>query len=116
MVRRSPGSHHLYLPLSRLLVFADLFAYEDLSLNHSEGCTPVTYILEFCPLVTLVPIRGRPSVVLHLRTNSSGWPSFQGEASSGLEYTTGLEDSSLPGTLVKEGAVWICVELNDRID
>jgi hypothetical protein len=54
-------------------------------------------------------------VELHLRTNSSGWPSFQGEASSGLEYTAGLEGSSLSVMIVKEGAVWVCGELSDRV-
>lgn len=94
---------------------ADLIASEDLSVSHSEGCTPVIFILEFCPLVTLVHIRGRPSVEFHLKANSSEWPSFQREASSGLEYTARLEGSSLSGTLVKQGAVWVCGELSDRI-
>lgn len=93
---------------------ADPFASEDLSLNHS-GHTPVTYVLEFCPLVTLVHIRGRLRVELHLRANSSEWPSFQGEVSSGLECTTGPEGSSLSGTLVKEGAVWVCGKPSNRI-
>lgn len=82
----SLASQSLYLPLDRVIlkVQISLLLKTWVWTTQKDVCTPVTYVLEFCPLVTLVQ---RPKVELRLRASSSQWPGFQAEVSSGLECT-----------------------------